>query len=534
MKINWGGMLAVVATLVVLLFATSCQNPFSRPLPDTVDLSLEIVLGPSSARSLSAPADFAGKRLTVRLHATDGSDQPGTVLSSFSTVLQEPPSTGTTITVPVTFNAVPTRMDLLLSGSLIDTDTANTVYYTAQSGRFQASWTIATEVDLPFAKVTFPDTTKTITSFGFRKSLNAGPGPGLDQDYTATINGTTVSLELAEGTDPAILTNLVPTFAHTGKIVAVGGTSQISSVTKQDFSNPTGLVYAVVPVIGSPQEYTVSITISGYVPPDTISFLPNSGTGSMADQPVSNGELVTLAANTFSREGYTFEGWNTEQDGVAGQAYSDVAEFTVGAASLVLYAQWTPISYSIIFDANGGAGTTDPQAVSYDQTVTLTNNGFSRVGFRFDGWSLSAGGSVDYYDGAGYTHILAVDRTLYAIWVELGALTVTVTVVNPATVDVSLSGPAVLSQSGRYDALLDLTLPASMTVNATADLGTYHWLLDNVTIHAAMEVNPGSLGPHFVAVDSTQLGYGVHSLTLILIDGDDVPYSHQFSFAVEE
>ena len=96
----------------------------------------------------------------------------------------------------------------------------------------------------------------------FRSSLNAG----LAQDYSAVISGTTISLVLPEGTDPLILKSLIPTFAHTGKTVAVGGSSQLSSVSVQDFSSPGGLNYTVAAVDGSTQTYTVNLSVSGNTP----------------------------------------------------------------------------------------------------------------------------------------------------------------------------------------------------------------------------------------------------------------------------
>lgn len=519
----------ILVVMLTVIVAAACQNPFSRPVPDALDLSFELVFGSSAARSLSAPADFAGKHLTVRLQAADADGQPGTVLSSFTTILQEPSSTATTITVPVTFNAVPTRRDLIITGSLADTDPATTIYYTATSPVFQASWTSADEIILPFGKTSFPVDAKAITSFGFRASLN----PGLAQDYAATISGNTISLVLPEGTDPAVLDSLVPTFAHTGKTVTVGVAPQDSSSTIRNFSNPAGVGYTVNANDASSADYTVAISISGYVSEGVISFDANGGTGTMDDQLLATGNSANLVPVQFTRLGYTFKEWNSQSDGL-GDPAGDEALYTMGPSSLTLYAIWDPKSYSIIFDADGGTGTMISQAVDYDQTVSLATNEFILDSHRFDGWSLTSGGAVAYTEGAEYTHTLDGNQTLYAVWTELGSLTVTVTVLNPATVDISFSGPGVLSQSNRYDSVLDVTLPLKMTVNVTDGLGTYHWSLDGLSTHAALTVNPGAQGPNFVEIDSNQLSQEVHTLTLILVDAESVPHSHYISFAVEE
>ena len=54
-------------------------------------------------------------------------------------------------------------------------------------------------------------------------------------------------------------------------------------------------------------------------------------------------EEYTLTANTFTRNGYTFTGWNTEADG-SGTSYEDGATVsnltTEDGATVTLYAQW--------------------------------------------------------------------------------------------------------------------------------------------------------------------------------------------------
>jgi uncharacterized repeat protein (TIGR02543 family) len=70
----------------------------------------------------------------------------------------------------------------------------------------------------------------------------------------------------------------------------------------------------------------------------TVTFDANGGTGTMDALPVTVGETVKLTANAFTRDGYTFAGWNTKADGT-GTAYADLAEVEV-TEDLTLYAQW--------------------------------------------------------------------------------------------------------------------------------------------------------------------------------------------------
>lgn len=68
---------------------------------------------------------------------------------------------------------------------------------------------------------------------------------------------------------------------------------------------------------------------------------------------------------------------------------------------------------TVTFDANGGEGTMDAQTLTGGKG-TLTANAFTKEGFRFAGWALSAAGEKVYDDGAAVE--LTADTTLYALW----------------------------------------------------------------------------------------------------------------------
>lgn len=67
-----------------------------------------------------------------------------------------------------------------------------------------------------------------------------------------------------------------------------------------------------------------------------VTFDNNGGKGTMPAQEI--GGTAALNANAFTKEGYTFDGWNTTSDG-SGTAYADKADVTP-AADMTLYAQW--------------------------------------------------------------------------------------------------------------------------------------------------------------------------------------------------
>ncbi len=80
-----------------------------------------------------------------------------------------------------------------------------------------------------------------------------------------------------------------------------------------------------------------------------VTFDSNTGSGTMTAQAIDYDDSAALTANTFSKTGYTFDGWNTASDG-SGTAYSDTASFTMNVEGITLYAQWTASSYNVTFD----------------------------------------------------------------------------------------------------------------------------------------------------------------------------------------
>ena len=144
----------------------------------------------------------------------------------------------------------------------------------------------------------------------------------------------------------------------------------------------------------------------------TITFNANGGTGEMAALMANPGYDKKLSSNTFTREGYTFTGWNTKADGT-GTGYADGAIVNF-SANTTLYAQWTqnPV---ITFDANDGKGIMGTQTVNPGVSAALPANTFTRADYDFAGWNTKADGTgTAYADKANITTNKNV--TLYAQW----------------------------------------------------------------------------------------------------------------------
>lgn len=153
-----------------------------------------------------------------------------------------------------------------------------------------------------------------------------------------------------------------------------------------------------------------------------ITFDGNGATGgSMNAQQITEGDTsTTLTANAFTKTGYTFTGWNTAADGEGTSYGADAVASTVPNGT-TLYAQWTPNTYTISFDANGGEGTMADISATYDTPVTLPANGFTKTGHKFAGWDTDeSADSVVYSDESDVVENLSAQPngsvTLYAVW----------------------------------------------------------------------------------------------------------------------
>jgi len=149
-----------------------------------------------------------------------------------------------------------------------------------------------------------------------------------------------------------------------------------------------------------------------------IVFNRNGGSGTMSTHYAATGSSVTLNANTFTRDGYVFTGWNTAANG-SGTAYVDQARFTIGPSGMTLYAQWSPTSNAIIFNRNGGSGTMSTQYAATGSSVTLNANTFAfHDGYFFAGWNIAADGTGAAYANHAFFRMGSADITLYAQWIE--------------------------------------------------------------------------------------------------------------------
>jgi uncharacterized protein (TIGR02145 family)/uncharacterized repeat protein (TIGR02543 family) len=174
-----------------------------------------------------------------------------------------------------------------------------------------------------------------------------------------------------------------------------------NTVYKNLYFKYAAAVYSII--------YLKGAGVSGAVPVDTGNY--------------ESGEQVVVLGNSGSlvKSGYTFIGWNTQEDG-NGTAYAGGAAFQIGSASVLLHAQWTTNpTYTVIYNGNGNTSGIVPEDTNKYQTsaqVTIKDNTglLIRTGSTFTGWNTAADGSGNAYV-AGTTFAMAnAYVVLYAQW----------------------------------------------------------------------------------------------------------------------
>lgn len=157
----------------------------------------------------------------------------------------------------------------------------------------------------------------------------------------------------------------------------------------------------------------------------TVTYNKNGGSGSMDNSTATYNSNFKTRENSFTKTGYTFNGWNEKADG-SGTAWglSSNGVYESGNSwkwtytkNITLYAQWKANTYKVKYNANGGSGSMDNSSHTYDSEKALTANAFTKTGYTFQGWATSADGSKKY-DNKEKVKNLATSGTknLYAVW----------------------------------------------------------------------------------------------------------------------
>ena len=164
------------------------------------------------------------------------------------------------------------------------------------------------------------------------------------------------------------------------------------------------------------REYVANWTLDSY----TITYILNGGTNSSNNPETYNVTSDTITLENPTRVGYVFGGWFTTAEFATESKLATILSGSTG--NVTVYAKWTPIEYSVVFNKNSeyATGTIEDQTFVYDTAQNLSVNTFERTGYTFDGWNTKADGSGTSYADSETVNNLTTENeatiTFYAQW----------------------------------------------------------------------------------------------------------------------
>lgn len=170
-----------------------------------------------------------------------------------------------------------------------------------------------------------------------------------------------------------------------------------------------------------------------------IIYKSNGGSGTMENSSHTYNKSQKLTANSYTREGYSFNGWNTQKDG-SGDSYSNKESVknltTKNNGKVTLYAQWTPQKYTLKVNPNGGIYKSSTDVYTFEDGLTYASSrkdsigkSAERIGYTLKGYYTKTLGGKLIYDTSGKcvndgtywkdgAYIYAGDLTVYAQWTQ--------------------------------------------------------------------------------------------------------------------
>ena len=122
------------------------------------------------------------------------------------------------------------------------------------------------------------------------------------------------------------------------------------------------------------------------IPTHSINFYHNGGSGSMGSQSVEEMTPTPLNANTFTREGYLFDGWTTNADGTGTYYIDGASVMTIN--DINLYAQWIPL-YTVTCATELSHGSIQASPTSAVEGTTITLTATPDTDYELDAWTVT-------------------------------------------------------------------------------------------------------------------------------------------------
>jgi uncharacterized repeat protein (TIGR02543 family) len=307
-----------------------------------------------------------------------------------------------------------------------------------------------------------------------------------DRSYTLTFsaNGGYGSMRSHIATKGTPITLYGNAFYRTG--YAFAGWSTDPAATKAEYTDRANFTMGMADVT----LYAVWTVLT-----HTLTFDANGGTGSMSSLTVAEYSSVTLPANSFTRDGYTFVGWS-EYSSASYASYADGENIATGDTDRTLYAVWTVRTHTLSFDANGGIYSMSSQTMDEGTSITLPLNMFSRDYHAFAGWSTDPSATKATYEDCANFTMGTADVTLYAVWNLSKSVNYVISVPQDSTI--TFSGD------------VSVVTGDSLSVSVSESYASYQWFLDGTEL-------TGNTGQSAL-VSSVSLSIGKHALTVFATD----------------
>lgn len=235
-------------------------------------------------------------------------------------------------------------------------------------------------------------------------------------------NGNTDGAAPVDSNSPYVPGVTVTVLGNTGSLVKAG----YAFTGWNTAANGSGTAYAEAATLTMPAS-AVTLYAQWALVTYALTYDGNGNTSGTvpvdSSSPYAPAAIVTVLGNTGSlvKAGYVFVGWNTAADGT-GTSYAPAAALTMPANAVILYAQWTLLTYGVTYVGNGNTSGAVPIDASSPYvpgaTVTILGNTGSLVkaGSSFSGWNTAANGSGTSYAPADTLTMPSNAVTLFAQW----------------------------------------------------------------------------------------------------------------------
>jgi uncharacterized repeat protein (TIGR02543 family) len=229
----------------------------------------------------------------------------------------------------------------------------------------------------------------TVTYYGNNNSGGTAPTDSTEYLNGASLTVSSVGTLVRNGYN---FTGWTTDSANTSSVIAASSTITINLANVQLYAK-----WQVIP-------YTVTYN--------------SQGGSSVINGSYTVGGTLTLPADP-TRAGYTFSGWFLASSGGTALV-SPYSPPSTGA--LTLFAQWTPIQYTVRYNGNlsvGGTAPVNSATYTVGSSIPVVGNtgALTRTGYTFSDWALNSQGTGTVYAAGSSLPVGTSNVTLYARWI---------------------------------------------------------------------------------------------------------------------